>query len=275
MNTLFKVRGLSNVKFWGVSLGVFCAFFPCSAQDFYKGKAQGWHWYEDRVKEESEEPKKTFSAPRHSLPLKPLTPTRKIEAYKKDLEEKLHRALVYPTPQNLIAYMEAQARGQDMAQKFSDEWMKVIYTHPHLDYNAKAPVNHVGQQIHSRQEEKRRTEKLKRLAQTHGLFFFFRSDCELCHAFASVVKSFSQTYGFRVLAISMDGRGIDGFPEFERDNGISSTFNIRQVPTLLAVDPHQRQVIPLSHGFISQSEIEKRADALVRIVNASAERKRP
>ena len=241
------------------------------AEDFFKEHARGWHWYEDRIQEKPEEKKKAYS--QTSPPV--LTPTQKIEAYKKDLEQKLHQALVHPTPENVKAYMEAQIKGQEMAQRFSDAWMQAVYTHPHLDFTAKRPLNHVGRQILGQQEEKSRTEKLTRLAQTHGLFFFFEGGCPWCEAFAPVVKTFAQKYGFKVLAISLDGKPLPEFPTPQKDNGIVQKFGIRGVPVLLAVEPKGGNVIPLSHGFVSQGELETRATVLEAVLKSPEERRTP
>ena len=241
------------------------------AEDFFKEHARGWHWYEDRVQEKPEEKKK--ASPQTSPPV--LTPTQKIAAYKKDLEAKLHLALVNPTPENVKAYMEAQIKGQEMAQRFSDAWMQAVYTHPHLDYTAKRPLNHVGRQILGQQEEKSKEVKLKHLAKTHGLFFFFEGGCPYCEAFAPVVKAFAQKYGFKILAISIDGKTLPEFPTPQKDNGIVQKFGIRDVPVLLAVEPKGGNVIPLSHGFVSQGELETRATVLEAVLKNPEERNRP
>lgn len=238
----------------------------CSAQDFFKGRAEGWHWYEDRRPVPDGREQHIKKTP------KPLTPTQIIQAWQKDLEEKLHQAVVSPTPQNLIAYMEAQTRGQQVAQRFSDEWMKVIYTHPSLDFTSTAPVNHVGRKIYTSQTEKNRTLKIQNLAKTHELLFFFEGGCPYCEAFAPVVKRFAEKYTFKILAISLDGASLKDFPEFQKDNGIAARFKIRHVPTVLAVNPRQGQVIPFVHGFLSENELEKRLDALSVAIKTSAEK---
>lgn len=248
----------------------------CFAQDFFKGHSEGWHWYEDREQIGEVENRKQKILPLHSpkpqQKEKPLTPTQIIKAYQQDLEEKLHRAVVTPTPQSLIAYIEAQTRGQKIAQRFADEWMKVIYTHPSLDFTAKAPVNHVGRKIYTAQTEKKRDLKIQNLAKTHGLLFFFEGGCSYCKAFAPVVKRFAEKYSFKILAISMDGASLKDFPEFQKDNGIAARFKLRHVPTVLAVNPRERQVISFAHGFLSEAELEKRLDALSVTIKTSTEK---
>lgn len=239
---------------------------------FFEDHARGWHWYEDPEREQQAEEKNPVSQKKPVT--QKLTPTQQIKAYQQDLEQKLHQALTDPTPDHVAAYMEAQIKGQEMAQKFSEAWMQVVYTHPHLDGTRQRPLSHVGRQIVVKQDEEDRKQTLKKLAQTHGLFFFFDGQCPYCQAFASVVKTFAETYGFKVLPISLDGRPLPEFPNPQKDNGIARKFGLQHVPVLLAVEPQKGHVIPLSHGFVSQAELETRAHVLASSPS-STERTQP
>ncbi|MGI4811727.1 MAG: type-F conjugative transfer system pilin assembly protein TraF [Janthinobacterium lividum] len=256
--------GQSNIFIAQIVVVLFLSSLS-QAQDFYKGKAQGWHWYEDRVIDKKEDKQPLKVEPQAQVPASTLTPTptQQIDAYKKDLEQKLHQALVSPTPEHVKAYMMAQIQGQEQAQRFSDAWMRVIYTHPELDYTATTPLNHVGRQIYDGKLTKTRQDKIKSLAKTHGLFFFYQSECGYCEAVAPVVKDFAEAHGFSVLAISLDGKALPEFPNFQIDNGIAQKFQITQTPALLAVNPKAGHVVPVSYGFVSRAEMEKRLDALL------------
>lgn len=253
------------------SLFLLSSLYSVQAQDFYKEKAQGWHWYEDRVVDKPKRPQPPKVKP--SVPQPPLTPTQQIEAYKKDLEQKLHQALVSPTPEHMRAYMIAQFKGQDQAQRFSDAWMRVIYSDPKLDYTATTPLNHLGRQIYDKRHKEVRQQKIKQLAKTHGLFFFYQSNCPYCEEVAPMVKEFAKDYGFHVLAISLDGKPIPEFPVFQKDNGISKRFAITHTPALLAVNPKAGHVVPVSYGFVSREGMEKRVDALLESI--TQDRSRP
>ncbi|MBL0941388.1 MAG: conjugal transfer protein TraF [Alphaproteobacteria bacterium] len=107
------------------------------------------------------------------------------------------------------------------------------------------------------------TNLIKELAKTHGLFFFFKANCSYCHAFAPIVKSFARTYGWQVLAISLDGSQLKEFPQAIFDNGAARTLGVTSVPTLLAVEPKAQITIPLSFGMSSQDQIEERIRTLI------------
>ena len=53
-----------------------------------------------------------------------------------------------------------------------------------------------------------RSESISALGRDHVLFFFFRSDCPYCHAFAPTLEAFQTRHGIRVVAISVDGAAI-------------------------------------------------------------------
>eukprot|EP01037_Dinobryon_pediforme_P013635 gene13635-13750_t len=45
-------------------------------------------------------------------------------------------------------------------------------------------------------------------------------DCPYCHQFSPIVKKFSETYGWEVIAISQNGEPLEEFPEAQPDNGL-------------------------------------------------------
>lgn len=123
--------GQSNILIAQIVVVLFLSSLS-QAQDFYKGKAQGWHWYEDRVIDKKEDKQPLKVQPQAQVPAPTLTPTQQIDAYKKDLEQKLHQALVSPTPEHVKAYMMAEKQGRDQAQRFSNAYIRVISTNPEL-----------------------------------------------------------------------------------------------------------------------------------------------
>ena len=192
------------------------------------------------------------------------TPTQAIEAQRKNLERKLHAAIVQPTQENLIAYITAQKALMDQSQRFSEMWKQVVMTTPSLDETLQHPVDQNALHIYYAEQRESLAKRIKKLASEYGLFFFFRKNCPYCHHFAPVVKRFSQKYGWSVLAVSLDGRTLPEFPNAKRDNGIATRLQIAHVPALIALHPKSGQVIPLAYGMISESEIEQRVQILTR-----------
>jgi len=234
--------------------------FNCSVQNscqslgFFDKHAEGWHWYQDSDQNPvSSDQKKS-----------PLNPTGTIEDQRKKLEQKLHAAIIEPTRENIMSYILAQKMVMDQSQRFSESWKRVVMTTPSLDETLVHPVDQNARQVYYDEQNKDLQTHIKGLAQDYGLFFFFREKCPYCHAFAPIVKRFSQKYGWTVLGISMDGGTLPEFPNAKRDNGISRRLQIAHVPALIALHPTTGKLIPLAYGMVSESEIEERIHLLTR-----------
>jgi conjugal transfer pilus assembly protein TraF len=115
-----------------------------------------------------------------------------------------------------------------------------------------------------------RSESIGALGRDHVLFFFFRSDCPYCHAFAPTLEAFQARHGIRVVAISVDGGSMPGFPDARRDNGIATTLKVTQVPAVYLAQPFTGKITPIGFGVLSEAQLVER----ITIV-AAAPRSRP
>lgn len=235
---------------------------------FFEKRAEGWHWYELLRNGDVQEDDQTDSS--DSLPQ---TPTEEIEVQRKELEEKLHAAIIKPTQENITAYLLLQKALMDQSEKFSNEWRRVVMMTPSLDETLVHPVDQNARSLYYSEQKKELESRIKSLSKEFGLFFFFRHHCPYCHQFAPIVKRFSEKYGWSVLAISLDRESsksvLPWFPHAKRDNGIAGHLQITQVPALIAIHPATKQLIPLAYGMISEGEIEGRIDLLTRTLQGA------
>ena len=237
------------------------------AASFFGEHARGWHWYEVLpLIEEPETPKETkgIGAPetgaskRESTSPRPKTPTELVKAYREVLESRLHAAWVNPTPQNLKAYQEMQKDLMDRSQLFATVWMQSVFQNPELDHTLVSPVNQQGRHLQIDLEKERTTRTIQNLSQEYGLFFFFSGECPYCHQFAPIVKRFAETYGWEVIAISVDEGKLEEFPNAQNDNGLFEVWGIKVLPSLFAVNPNTKEAIPIAYGLTSLDEMENR-----------------
>ena len=228
---------------------------------FYKRRAEGWHWYQDRKipKTQNEEDKKQS---KHQT-IKSLTPNQLLKLYQKELERRLHLAIFFPTLENVKAYQEFQKDLMERGQLFAERWMQSIYLNPHLDFTSTYPINQIGRHTYIDEENKIKRQKLKNLAQSYGFFFFFKGDCPYCHTFAPIVKRFAAKYDWVVKAVSLDGGKLKEYPKPLLDNGIAERLSITHVPALIAVNPKTQEILPISYGISSEDEMETRIMTLV------------
>jgi conjugal transfer pilus assembly protein TraF len=217
-------------------------FLPLYANDWHTRKAEGWAWYEDPA-----ETKKTQPA---------LSPADRAAAIRTDLENKLAAAVLDPTQQNILAYMEAQQQIINNASLFSQGWELAVLNHPKLHANIDHPISQYGIAVTKEIQMEKKLKLISDLSKTHGLFFFFEGNSKMSQAFAPVVKLFIEKHKWEVLAITVDGTLLDGFKAVKPDGGISEKLGVGLFPALVIVHPQTQQVIPISVGLVSVEQIE-------------------
>jgi len=138
---------------------------------FFNKHAEGWHWYEyQEPVNRNQESEKTQPSPQP----KALTPTETIEAQRKDIETKLHAAIVKPTRESIILYLLAQKALMDQSQLFSETWKRVVMTTPSLDETLTHPVDQNARHVYYDGKRKEMEKRIAALSKKYGLFYFFR-----------------------------------------------------------------------------------------------------
>jgi conjugal transfer pilus assembly protein TraF len=85
---------------------------------------------------------------------------------------------------------------------------------PQLDPTLQGrPVNAKALEVFDQAELVDRSRAIADLGKDHVLFFFYRSDCPYCHAFAPTLAAFQARHGIQVVAISVDGGPLPSFPQ--------------------------------------------------------------
>lgn len=238
-----------------------------SASSYWADSRRGWHFYEDPDPEPAKPPLPK-AAPSPTAPPKPPEIVQ-FERLQKILEETRNVAIMNPTEANVRRYMALEARVMDQASRFADVAQRIAWATPELDPALHGrPVNAKALEVfeHDQQEERSRT--VAALAKDHVLFFFFRSDCPYCHAFAPTLEAFQARYGVTVVPISVDGGGLPNFPHPRRDNGIARTLNVTQVPAVFLAQPFTGKIAPIGFGVLSESQLLER---IATVANPSSE----
>lgn len=228
---------------------------------FFDDRSRGWHWYEQQLKKEEEDAKL------------PKTPTQILAEEKQALSEALDQAILTGNLQDVANYMAMQKAFIDRSERFANSWSAALQLNPKLDERVKDPPDHFARPIVDKENNAKREKIIKNLAKTHGLFFFFKGNCPYCHGIAPVVQAFAEKYGWEVMPISLDGANLEGFPKAKRDNGISQNLGIDSVPALIAVNPKDNKVFPISFGMVALDEIERRIEILWNFIEEKSHAK--
>lgn len=238
------------------------------AHAYWQRHREGWFWYDDPPIERAgkQNPKRVESkSPSIAKPPELI----EHETLVKRLEDLKNIAFINPTERNIKAYLDLQTEVVQRASYFADVWQRVVWANPYMDFTVQGrPMNAAALEVYDRQKEHATTDLLTSLAQTHVLFFFFRSDCPYCHRFAPLLKTFEAKHGLKIYPISMDGGALPDFPHPNLDNGISNTLNVRMVPTLFLASPGKAEIIPLGAGILSETELLQRIATAVKPLDA-------
>jgi len=233
------------------------AVAPERSASYWSDSQRGWHFYED-PEAEFEQPPLPKAEPRNAgLPKPPEMAA--FERLQKTLEETRNIAIINPTETNVRRYMELEAKVVSQASLFADVAQRVAWATPALDPTLHGrPVNAKALQVFEQTQLESRSHTVAELARDHVLFFFFRSDCPYCHAFAPTLTAFQARHGITIVPISVDGGGIPGFATPRRDNGIASTLNVTQVPAVFLAQPFTGKIAPIGFGVLSESQLLER-----------------
>ncbi len=233
-------------------------------RDIWQERDRGFLFYQP-----DDDPK----PPRRRSDPEPAKPTRKLEQLdhdelKAERERRLKVAVMQPTPQNMSAYLEVNTLILRKSALFADMWRRTVWSNPQYDFNVQNPQPNFAQtQIRLDREAGKRT-TMHELAHEFGIVFFYRGDCPYCKLQAPVLRALSSTFGMNVLAVSLDGQPLEGFPDARPDNGISLTVTegrgVDHVPALYLVSRSTKQFVMLGAGVMAMSDIVERVHVLTQ-----------
>lgn len=231
-----------------------------SAHAYWSDRWRGWHFYEDPPQEEVEPPSRPApsTAPRPTAPPRP-PELVEFERLQKTLEDLRNIAIMRPSERNVRRYMELEMQVVNRASYFADVAQRVAWATPELDPTLQGrPVNAQALEVFERQQRTDRSASVATLGRDHVLFFFYRSDCPYCHAFAPTLQAFEARHGIQVVAVSVDGGPLPGFPRARPDNGIATALQVTQVPAVFLAQPSSGKIMPIGSGVLSESQLLER-----------------
>lgn len=239
-------------------LGASAASAQDAAARYWSDSWRGWHFYEDPPAAERERP----TLPEQPVPLAPTSRAPELvefERLQKTLEDTRNIAIMRPTEANVRRYMELESQVVARASYFADVAQRVAWATPELDPTLQGrPVNAKALEVFEQTQQAGRSRAIADLGADHVLFFFYRSDCPYCHAFAPTLAAFQARHGIQVVAVSMDGGPMPGFPEARPDNGIATTLKVTQVPAIFLAHPFTGRITPIGFGVLSESQLLER-----------------
>ena len=229
------------------------------------GSSLGWHFYCDRTDERQEIEPPVQSNPRSSE--QATSATERILALRKALEEARAEAILDPTPVKVAAYLRLQQETLQRAAVFSDAFRRTVWASPELDYTLKRPVGALAKQVWSDGRRQARDAALARLGERYGLIYLGHAGCAGCKVFGPLLRAFAMRHGLDVLAVSLTGAALEGWPEAVADRGRAARLGLGNtpVPALALFDTITKRVLPVGFGVLAEDEMAERIFALTAL----------
>jgi len=228
------------------------------------GVSLGWHFYCDR----REEPREADPAPLPAPSVADERPaTERIEAMRKALEAARAEAILDPTPARVAAYLRLQQETLQRAAVFSDAFRRTVWATPELDYTLRRPVGALAKQVWSDGRRQARDAALARLGERYGLIYIGHAGCAGCKVFGPLLRAFSLRHGLDVLAVSLTGEALEGWPEAVADRGRADRLGLGNapVPALVLFDTQTKRVMPVGFGVLAEDQMAERIYALTAL----------
>jgi conjugal transfer pilus assembly protein TraF len=227
---------------------------------YWNDRWRGWHFYEAPQLEPEPQQETPPRAAGNAAPA-PQRPVELVdfERMQKALEDSRNIAIMRPTEANVRRYMALEMQVISRASYFADVARRVAWATPSLDPTLHGrPVNATALEVFERQQQTERAGTVATLGRDHVLFFFYRSDCPYCHAFAPILKGFEARHGIQVMAVGLDGGLLPAFPDARQDNGIAAALQVSQVPAVFLAQPASGTITPIGFGVLSESQLLER-----------------
>ncbi len=232
------------------------------------GASLGWHFYCDRAEERREaEPAPMLPPTEPPAAKESQSATDRILALRRALEEARAEAILDPTPAKVTAYLRLQQETLQRAAAFSDAFRRTVWASPDLDYTLKRPVGALAKQVWSDERRQARDTALARLGARYGLIYLGHAGCAGCKVFGPLLRAFATRHGLDVLAVSLTGAALEGWPEAVADNGRAARLGLGNapVPALVLFDTATKRVLPVGFGVLAEDEMAERIFALTAL----------
>ena len=234
---------------------------PIFATSFYEDKARGWFWYEEtEVEPEIEEIESVPVLAPEPIPITApiLSPSEQLKAQGVALENAMATAILAPTPENYVEYLALSKAVQEQSQTFATGFSQAIALNPAYDYSLESPNNTQAIVANNDKNNKENNAAIAAMANETALLFFFRSDCPYCHRFAPIVKKFSGFFGFTVIPISLDNKGLPEYPYPKENLQLVHQLDIKVVPAVALMKPSTNELAIVGFGYSDWTTLVKK-----------------
>ena len=239
------------------------AVADAEGDSWHRRQREGWFWYSTAPEAEdeaaAEKPVDQSGTSLYPSLTATIDATAELERVRQQVAQKVARAVLQPSEENLLAYLETMEEVLGRARLAADHHKRVLWRHPRFDRAVKRPsTSPLGALTWKRELREDMDRSLRKLAGTHGLYFFVSGSCPYCEVMAPAVLSFAERHGFVLIPVSLDGGAPAEFPDFERAPEMARELAVATVPAVFIVEGGTGVATPVLYGVASIEELERR-----------------
>lgn len=227
--------------------------FTVSTFAFSSSEPPGFLWY-NLPKEQIKKAKSKSK----NIPFNKLSYTQRDEVLAFWTMEALHRARQTKSIDDMRTFLTLKNYWLTESSEFSNLFQKAMLENPELDYNVTHPTSSLGSQILDDERQRKRALKLKELAKSHGLMFFYRGASPYDQKQIPIISEIASQFGIYVMPVSVDGKGLDAFENVVVDRGQADKLGVRFFPAILMVNPKTEEHKPVAFGLTTTDVLKKR-----------------
>ncbi|MCB1073469.1 MAG: conjugal transfer protein TraF [Chlamydiia bacterium] len=225
----------------------FIASFLCKGAllfgGFYEESGnQGFYFFED--------PKELEKSQKE----KPKTPEEAADIMAQQREE-LYKlrclAILSPSKENMIRYIEEQNKILSLSENFAKEWQYLLLDLPGLGDGFANPLAASGIEVRKKLEEANKKSALDLLGEKYFLLLFANGGDPYSEQAGKIAKQFASVTDWEIRTVSMNGLSLQDFPDFEKDKGLSQKYGVKNAPTFLIVNPETKEGFHVGVGALS------------------------
>ena len=192
-----------------------------------------------------------------------------IEEIQKERKERLDRAILRPTEENIASYLAINAYLIEKASVFSSKWRDTLLKCPEFDWTARAPtVNAVSTKL-TREKTRETARYLLSLKEDWGLVLFLDAS-KLSASMAPLARRFASLYGMELLEVAVDSRASGLFPKAKTTLGETRLIGregLKLFPALVLLHRKDRswsEARLVATGVVDVLEIGRRIERIVK-----------
>lgn len=235
---------------------------PCMALaevGFLDQRYRGWLWFEE--KEALSGLKERTSTQNNEEASEEITVEEakgEVESIIKELEDLRYVYLARPNYKTQKAYRDKLGEIMDRGIRMQQLWDEQNFIEPEYRDLVNSPENVFAVKLNRKIKAQGEKEIIKQFAKDYELVFFFRKSCPRSSEFEPVLKSFGDTHGIKIEAVSVDGSESEYFRGSSTVSGdLIEKLGISATPTVIAIRKDARKAFELIRGFVTLSELEE------------------